>query len=950
MARAGKAAAKADSPTLFSQIPDAGPRDRPPLLVLLDGHAMVVRAWFALRNQPIIVRRTGEDVRGVYGFTSTMFKTISDLRPTYLAIAFDPPGPTFRHEQFTEYKANRPEAPPEFHAQVERVKQIVRAMHVPIHEVPGYEADDVLGTISRRTAEQGIDTVIFTGDSDILQLVSPHVSVLMTTGFGNQKMYDELAVRERYGGLEPSQQIDIKALQGDTSDNVPGVPGIGNKTAIKLIQEFGSVDGVYEHLDEVKPPRIQQLLRDHEAAARQSKDLVSIVTEVPVEFDLGESRFGQYTRAEVLDVFRELEFNSLAQRIPSPLGVATEEVDASPAREAAPKAEPTRTIIVDTPEGLDAMVKDLRAAPTIAFDTETTSTNPMEAELVGLSFSAKPGVAYYVPVGHREGQQLPLNQVMAQVRPIMQEPSIGKVAHNANFDMTLLANYGISPGSVNLTFDTMLAVHLLGDKALGLKAQAFNRLMVEMTNITELIGTGRKQITFDAVDIADAAPYAAADADMTLRLYGVLEAELRNENQLELLVQHEMPLVPVIVQMQVNGIAVDTTVLEALSEQLTEGIQTCEAAIYDGVSYRFSINSPAQLSKVLFEELKLPTGKRTQTGYSTNAATLESFSRMPPEMLEDTKPQSLQVIGNILEYRALTKLKSTYVDTLPLAVNPRTHHIHTSYNQAGSATGRIASNDPNLQNIPVRTELGRRVRKAFIAEGRPDWLLLAADYSQVELRVLAHLSQDPNLVAAFERDEDIHAATASMVYKVPLGGVTADMRRIAKVMNFGVIYGLSAFGISQQTELTNEEGTQFIATYLGSYPRVKEYLDETIARARSDGYVETLLGRRRYVPELRAPNFQVRQAGERMAVNMPVQGTAAEVIKEAMVVMQRRLDESGARSKMLLQVHDELVFEAPKDELEDLRKLVLDVMPNAFELAVPLKVDLKSGETWGDMK
>jgi DNA polymerase-1 len=953
-------APRKDAPTLFDHAAAAGqpvdnPPDspkpaRPPLLLVLDGHAMVFRAFFGIK-QPMTIRSTGEEVRGVYGFTNSMFRAIGDYRPTHMAVAFDPPGPTFRDDVYAEYKANRPPAPPELHMQVDRIKQVIEALQIPIYEVSGYEADDVLGTITREATAHGTDTIIFTGDSDMLQLVSPHVRVLITSGFGEQKMYDVQAVRERYGGLEPQQQIDVKALEGDTSDNIPGVPGVGRKTAIKLVQQFDSVEGIYERIDDVSPPRIQQLLRDHEEQAKRNKHLVTIVTEAPVEFAFDQSLFGHYDRNDVLEVFRQLEFNSLIPRIPAPVDeIAQPASDDTAPSSASTQAAPTETVVVDTPEALTAMVKDLRAASVVAFDTETTSIDPMQAALVGLSFAVTPGKAYYVPVGHQTGQQLPLEQVLAHVVPLLEEPSIGKVGHNANFDLTLLANYGVRPGKVKVAFDTLLAAHLLGDKALGLKAQAFNRLMVEMTPISELIGTGRNQITFDQVGIEMAAPYAAADADMTLRLMQVMEPELERDGLTTLMVEHEMPLVSVIAQMQINGIGVDTSVLENLAEELTGQIQTLEAGIYNDLGHRFNINSPAQLADILYNELKLPKGKRTQTGYSTDAATLDALNKMPPEALENTRPESLKIVANIQEYRALTKLKSTYVDALPLAVNPETHRIHTSYNQAGSATGRIASNDPNLQNIPIRTEVGRRVRKAFIAEGRPDWLLVAADYSQVELRVLAHLSQDRDLIAAFERNEDIHAATAARIYKVSLDEVTRDMRRLAKVMNFGVIYGLSAFGISQQTELTNEEGAEFIKTYFSTYPKVREYIDATIDAAKRDGYVETLLGRRRYLPELRAPNQQARMAGERMAINMPVQGTAAEVLREALMHVQCRLDETGMRSKMLLQVHDELVFESPKEEVDQLKEMLEELMPHALELVVPLRIEIKTGETWGNME
>ena len=935
---------EAQSPALFD-----APAEQP-LLMLIDGHAMVFRAWFALVQQTMTLRSTGEEVKGVYGFASMFFKAIAEWKPTHVILTFDAPGPTFRHEQFAPYKAQRPEAAPEFHDQVVWVKKLMEKFHVPVYEQSGFEADDLLGSLSRKAMEQGMETIIITGDSDILQLVTPRVRVALQRTVQDVKVYDERAFRERYEGLEPSQQPDVKALQGDASDNIPGVPGIGIKGAIKLIQEFGSIENLYEHLDEVKPAGVQEKLRNNEDAARQSKYLTTIVKDMPVELDIDHSRFGGFSREEVLEIFHELEFNSLISRIPMPTDGVTGAGNGAGVVVPAQEGPPTETTVVNTAKALEAMVADLRSVPIFAFDTETTGLNPMLAGLVGLSFSTTQGKAYYVPVAHAEGTQLPLETVMEAVRPVMHDPSIAKVGHNLNYDMTMLANYGVDPMKVNVGFDTMLAAHMLGEKALGLKALAFNRLNVEMTNISELIGTGRKQITFDAVDVDRAAPYAAADADMTLRLMEVLEKELDEAGLKEMLIKHDLPLVPVLVRMQVNGIKLDADMLRAMAKELGEEIGRIEGEAYDLVGHRFGLNSPKQLGELLFDELKLPKGRRTQTGYSTDAATLEGFSKMPPEMLEGVQPVALDVVNHVLEYRALTKLKSTYVDTLPELVSPRTGRVHTSYNQAGSATGRLSSNDPNLQNIPVRTELGRRVRKAFVAEGRPDWLLLAADYSQIELRVLAHLSQDPALLAAFERDEDIHAATASNIYGVDLKDVTADMRRLAKVMNFGVIYGLSAFGIAQQTELSMEEGSAFIETYFGTYPGVRTYLDATLAEARKTGYVETLLGRRRYLPELHSSNMHQRQAAERMAVNAPVQGTAAEVIKEAMVPIQHRLDDSGARSKMLLQVHDELIIESPKEEIEDVKALLQETMPSALELSVPLKIEIKVGETWGDME
>ncbi len=928
-----------DAPSLFGE-PSTGaavPTQREkPLLLLMDGHAMVFRAWFALRQaQPLTIRETGEDVRGVYSFTTTFFKTLADHAPSHVAIAFDPPGRTFRDDLYPEYKATRPPIPPELTRNVERVKQVMGAFGVPILESPGYEADDVLGTIAAWSTEHEVDTLIATGDTDTLQLVSPHVRVLLTTGFGDTRIYDVEAVRERYGGLEPDQQRDVKALTGDTSDNVPGVPGIGQKTAVKLIGEFGSAEELVERVGEVTPPRIQGLVREHAEQLLKSKHLVTIETAAPTGFDFDASAFWEFSRNDVLDVFRELEFSSLVARIPSPPG----EQSALPGDSA---IEPqslfdadVRVTVVDSTAALDRLVERLRGASDLVVETHAAVPRAMESGLVGLAFAVEEGEGFYVPVGHAEGVQLSVEDAFAALRPVLTSKPIS--GHNLNFTLTLLFNYGLLPTAMNVVFDTMIAAHLTGEKALALKPLAFNRLNVELKALTDLTGTGRKQITFDAVSIADAADYAATAAAVTLQLQRALAEDMERDRLTAYHDKHAMPLVPVLARMQTHGVAIDTGVLAEMNEEIADEIDVEERAAYEAVGHEFNINSPSQLGDLLFKELKLPSGRRTQTGYSTDASILEN--------LRDHHP----VIGHVLRYRELTKLKSTYVDTLPQQVNPLTGRIHTTYNQAGSATGRLASADPNLQNIPIRTPLGLRVREAFIAEDRPEWTLLSADYSQIDLRVLAHLSGDPELMAAFERGEDIHSSTASLIYGVPLGEVTRDMRRLAKVMNFGVAYGLSAFGISQQTELTREEGAAFIESYFGTYPTVKAFLDDTVERAKADGYAETLLGRRRYIPELRSPHYPVRQAGERIALNMPVQGTSADVINEAMVAIQRRLEKDGLRSRMLLQVHDELVFELPVEEEQTLVEMLQDVMPNALEMSVPLQIDIKTGPTWASM-
>ena len=927
-------AAPADGPSLFGE-PEP-PRREEPLLLLMDGHAMVFRAWFALQSaQPFTVRSTGEDVSGAYSFTTTFFKTLAEHRPTHAAIAFDTPHRTFRDEMYAEYKANRPPIPPELTRNVERVKQVMNAFRVPVLESPGYEADDVLGTVAAWSTQHGVDTLIATGDTDTLQLVSPHVRVLLTTGFGDTRIYDEDAVRERYGGLEPAQQRDVKALTGDTSDNVPGVPGIGQKTAVKLITEFGSAEALVERVDEVTPPRIQGLVREHSEQLLKSKFLVTIATAAPTGFDFDEAAFGGFSRDDVLDVFRELEFSSLVARIPSQPGEQQPAADAP----AAPEAQSmfgadVRPRVVDTPAALDALVERLRGADTLVVEAHAAVPRAMESELAGLAFAVDESEGFYVPVGHAAGKQLSAKEALDVLLPVLRSRPVS--GHNLNFTLTLLSNYGLSPTDVSVAFDTMLAAHLT-DRALLLKSLAFNQLNVELQALTDLTGTGRKQITFDAVPVADAAEYAAKAAAVTLQLRRALAGDMERDGLTAYHDKHAMPLVPVLARIQTHGIAIDNSVLAELNEEIAGEIQEEERAAYEAVGHEFKINSPAQLGDLLFKDLKLPSGRRTQTGYSTDASILEN--------LRDHHP----VIGHVLRYRELTKLKSTYVDTLPMQVNPRTGRIHTTYNQVGSATGRLASADPNLQNIPIRTPLGLRVREAFIAEQRPAWTLLSADYSQIDLRVLAHLSEDPELMAAFERGEDIHSSTASLIYGVPLEEVTRDMRRLAKVMNFGVAYGLSAFGISQQTELTREEGDAFIESYFGTYPTVKAFLDDTVKRAKERGYAETLLGRRRYIPELRSPHYPVQQAGERIALNMPVQGTSADVINEAMIAIQRRLEGDGFRSRMLLQVHDELLFELPVEEEQGLVDMLQDVMPNALELSVPVRIDVKTGPTWASM-
>ncbi|MBI2867661.1 MAG: DNA polymerase I [Chloroflexi bacterium] len=912
--------------------------------MVIDGHALVHRSYhaFAGQGRTFTVTRTGEIVTAVYGFVGILLKALAEVQPDYWAITFDLPVPTFRHKRFAAYKAQRPPTPPELAGQVDRVHHVAGAFGIPIFEAEGYEADDLIGTLSHQAAALDIDTIILTGDTDTLQLVSPQVRVRYQSGVGQLAVYDEKGVRERYNGLSPGQLADHKALVGDKSDNVPGVPGIGEKTAAKLLQEFGSLESILSRLDEVKPERIRALLAEHKEQALESKRLCTIFTNAPATFDPDRCSVQRYDRATVVELFRDLEFASMISRIPERLGAPPE---GSPPLGAEADAVDGAYQVVDTLAKLESVAREAASASRLALDVESTSLDPMLAELVGVALSTNLGQAWYIPVGHRQGRQVGLEQVRRSLGPVLANETPPKIAHNANYDMMVLAEAGMEVAG--LQADTMIVAHLLGYRNVGLKPLALNKLNREMTTIDQLIGTGRKQTTFDHVPIPDAVRYSGADVDMTLQLWDVLRPELEEKRLVRLFAEVEVPLVPVLVRMQRNGITLDTSILARLAHEMGEHIMDLEGRIYDSVGHRFNIASPQQLSDVLFGELRLlewfkendlPRPRRTQGGYSTDAQVLENLKGAHP------------MVELILEYRQLTKLKSTYVDSLPALVNPRTGRLHTSFNQTGAVTGRLSSSDPNLQNIPVRTELGRQIRRAFVAPGAPAWQLLSADYSQIELRILAHLCQDQRLMEAFHRGEDIHAATASQVFSVSLKEVTPEQRRFAKVVNFGILYGMSEFGLAQRSDLSREEAGPIIKAYFERYPGIMRYLEETKRKARELGYVETILGRRREIPEINSSNRQVQQAAERMAVNMPIQGTAADIIKIAMVQLQQRMDALRMRSKMLLQVHDELIFEVPEAETEAMKALVQELMPAAIPMSVPLKVDMKMGTSWGDLE
>ncbi len=886
------------------------------------------------------IRRTGEIVTAVYGFTSTMLSVLSMLNPTHLAVALDAPTKTFRHERDETYKATRAPMPEELKRQAGRIREVLDAFNMPIFVEPGFEADDVLGTLARQAREQGVETVIVTLDSDLLQLVEPGVSVFMYRPYikaAPAVTYDVAGVTEKYG-LTPEQIPDYKGLKGDTSDNIPGVPGIGEKTATKLLQQFGTVEAIFERIDEVIPEKLRENLRSHEGEARFSKDQATIRRQAPTTLDVDACTIRGFDRARVESLFHELEFRSLVSRIPESLGSEAPPAESAPVATAA--AGEYR--IISTRKDLDALVQQIRKAGRLSIHVENTDANGMRGLPVGIAIATAPGAAAYIPLGHQQElggvQQLPIETVLDVLRVVLEDEKVQKVTHNGKFAFLVLANHGVTMRGMR--FDTMIAVYLLGEANMSIQSLAFDRLQMKIPLLIDLIGrAGKKQTTMSAVATDAARDYCAAQADAQLRAADVLASELKQRNLWPLFDDVEMPLMAVLARMELTGVAVEPGELVAMSREMQTELHEVEREIYAVVGHEFNIGSPQQLSQVLFEELALPKTRKTTMGYTTDAASMENLRGVHP------------VIDLIMRYRGMAKLKSTYVDALPAIINARTHRVHTTFNQVTAATGRLSSNDPNLQNIPVRTGYGNRIRHAFVARDiGADPMLLAADYSQIELRIMAHLSQDPALIDAFLADEDIHAATAANVFNVPPDEVTSEMRRRAKVFNFGVLYGLSEYGLSTKERISREEAATFIRRYFEKYERIRAWRDGATESCRELGYAETLMGRRRYIPEIKSQNFQIRSSGERMAINMPVQGTASDIIKVAMNRIDDEITSRGLASRMILQVHDELIFEGPREELEAVREMALRVMPKSLDLVVPLKIDIKTGKNWGELE
>ncbi|MEW6092472.1 MAG: DNA polymerase I [Chloroflexota bacterium] len=939
----------------------------PPTLYLIDGHALAYRMYFALTGYSGAPTRwqtsTGEPTAGTYGFARELLRLYEQEKPDYLAVAFDT-GKTFRDEIFPEYKATRAKMPDDLRAQIERIRQMVDAFNIPRLEMEGFEADDVLGSTARWAAKQGLGVKIITGDRDLLQLVDERTIVYLAGDDQNYITPDDVLGKLH---VRPEQVVDYKAIVGDKSDNIPGVPGVGEKTAEALLAKFTTLDNIYAHLDEVEP-RWRTKLEAGKDSAYMSQKLAAIRTDLPVALDLEQAKPDAYDPVKVEALFRELEFRSLVDKLHKLTGAPSAETQqlslfgGTPLQVRAARTESKsadtgsrseevemprprsdlQTNVVDTPVALESLVEALNAAPVISFDTETTSTDEMTAALVGISLAVKAGEGWYIPVGHRAGRQLPLEQVLSALRGPFTEARLPKIGHHLKYDFIMLARCGLRASP--LGFDTMLAEWVLdpNSRNLGLKTLAATRLGLEMTHIEDLIGSGKKQISMAEVAIPTAAAYAAADAEAVVRLQPVLEQELRRfPNLHKLFSEIEIPLIPVLADMEMAGIALDKKFFAAFSVQLTERMSAIEKDIYAAVGKTFNLNSTQQLSDVLFGALRLTPpdrGKKTASGhYSTAAGVLEEMSGQHP------------VVDMVLEYRELSKLKSTYVDALPVQIHPETGRVHTSYSQTGAVTGRLSSTDPNLQNIPTRTELGRRVRRGFVA-GKGN-VLLSVDYSQIELRIVAHMADDEAMLSAFRAGQDIHAATAAAIYGVQLDRVTKEMRRHAKAINFGLIYGMSAFGLTRTTDLTLAESEEFVKAYFLQFPGVKKYLDGIRRKAKEQGYVETLLGRRRYFPLLKsAANQVLKNREEREAINAPIQGTAADIMKIAMIRIPPALVKAGLQSRMLLQVHDELVLECPKDELQATIRVARQVMENAYPLSIPLTTEARWGDNWDELQ
>ena len=912
-------------------MPAAGSRKT---IMLIDGYGLIFRAYFAIDTA--MTTAAGEQTNAVFGYARMLLDVLNNQKPDYAIVALDA-GKTFRHDEYDGYKATRAAMPDDLKGQIHRVEELTRTMNLPMETLEGYEADDIIGSLSKRCAhELGLHVLIVTGDSDLLQLADDCVDVVLPgrPRFQDLRFFNRDTVIDRYG-FAPEFIPDFKALVGDTSDNIPGVPGVGEKTATALITKWGDVEQIIAHAGEITPPRAQKAISAGIDTLRMSKRLATIVRDLDVHADLAHAAVDNYDRDAMVELFRTLEFRSLVAKLP----VAQE--DAAVAPMPLEERPPSVRTIVNTVADLDRLVARVRETGSLALDVESTALDPMLADLVGIAIAVSATESFYAPVSHDGWSKVSPELIRSKLQPILNNPEIKIVTHHGKYDIQVLRTAGYQVGKVD--FDTMIAAYLLGENSVGLKDLAFTKLGIQMTEISELIGAGKNQLSMNLVDADTAGDYACGDVEATFALMELFAPLLGENDQEALFHEIEMPLIPVLAEMERTGVAIDEEYLHHLSEEIRTRMGGLEREIHELARRPINIGSNKQLATLLFDEFKLTSGRKTKTGFSVDADVLEGIKGEHP------------IVEKILEFKSLTKLESTYVSSLPSQVNPRTGRIHTSYNQTIAATGRLSSVNPNLQNIPIRTELGRRVRRAFIADHRPDRELFAdavfvsADYSQIELRLMAHLSGEPFLVDSFKTGADIHRATASLVYGVSQEEVTPDMRRVAKTVNFGLLYGMQAFGLSRDSGLSRADAQKFIDQYWARLPNVKRFFDETINFGVKHGYVETLHKRRRAVSDLTSTNGMRRMSAERVAMNMPVQGTAADIMKIAMLRLAESLNDSGRKAKLLLQVHDELVLEVDRPDVPAVAKIVRDAMEGAQELSVPLLVEIAAGPNWDEM-
>ncbi|MCL5105405.1 MAG: DNA polymerase I [Armatimonadetes bacterium] len=892
-------------------------------LIAIDGNSLLYRAFFAMRY---LSTSSGQPTNAVYGLTTMLLRLLEE-KPDYIAAAFDTPKPTFRHEEYDKYKAHRKPTPDALIEQGPVARELIEAFGIPVVEVPGYEADDIIGAMAKEAEAKGIDTVVVTGDLDTLQLIDDHVSVMTTIkGVSDTVMYDAGAVRARFG-LEPEQMVDYKGLKGDPSDNIPGVPGIGDKTAVDLLKQFGTVENLLEHLSELPEGKMKKTLEENADIARLSKKLATIVTALPVKID-PEDYIAKQPDYDVLrDLFVRLEFKTMLKRLPEvekAVGKAGVEV----------RATLGQCRRIGTDDELRELISSIGQAGEFALQCHTANGKSIEAEIIGISFCTGPDNTAYVQVidPTKQGESslelgfdCPYEADLSHFKTLLGSDKMLKYCHDSKLNTAALALRGVQLTGV--AFDTMLAAYLLDStrSSYEIGDVAFEQLSLELPGVTTKKGDSE----------VDPETVVCGEAEAIYRLKPVMEEKLRRDGLYHLLSDLELPLAAILAEMELTGVAIDFEQLGALSTTLAVEVRQVEQKIYEQAGEEFNIGSPKQLQAVLFDKLGLAASKKTKTGFSTSAGALEELAAEYP------------IVADILRYRELTKIKSTYSDSLPKLVNQRTHRVHTSLNQAVAATGRLSSSNPNLQNIPIRTELGRKIRKAFIASG--DNVLLSADYSQIELRILAHMTEDAALVRAFENDEDIHRATACTMFNCVPEDVTPEMRRRAKTINFAVIYGMADYTLSRALGISVKEAREYIDTYFAKFPGVLRYTEETIDKARNQGYVETLMGRRRYIPDIKSANRNIRLFAERAAVNMPIQGTAADIMKLAMLHVHKALVADNLASKMVLQVHDELLLEVVPDEIKQAADHLRRGMESAYEMKVPLKVDVKVGKNWAEM-